>query len=147
MKRFVITAMAVCLALVFVDCKSQPKTNDDAFKDVYDRYKSGLILDGAGSYTVKSGDTLAHIARDQYAGFDHSGFYFPVIMLASSDVVLDPDKIQPGMKLTIPDLQRNLDDSRAKEQIKSYLNEIAKIEDDRNRPLDAQGLRDLSNSL
>ena len=142
-KTMLIAMLLIGIALVSA-CKSQPKTVDEAFKAVYDRYKKGLILDGAEKYTVVSGDTLSAIARHQYDGH---GFYFPIIMLASSDVVLDPDKIEPGMELTIPDLQRNLDDAKAKANIKKYLGDIAKVEDDRNRPQDAEGLRKLAESL
>jgi hypothetical protein len=68
-------------------------------------------------------------------------------MLASSDVVLDPDKIEPGMNLTVPDLDRNLNDPKARKSLKNFLVEIADIYDRRNRSQDANGLRDLSASL
>ena len=68
-------------------------------------------------------------------------------MLASKDVVLDPDKIEPGMELTVPDLQKNLDSPKARANIKKYLGEIAKVEEDRGRSQDAEGLKDLADSL
>jgi hypothetical protein len=135
--------LIVAFSLLAFACKSQQKTAEEEFQQVYDRYFGDLILDGADTYTVKSGDTLAGISRSVY----QDGFYFPVIMLASKDVVSDPDKIEPGMKLTIPDLKKNLDNPRARANIKSYLKDVAKIEDDRKRPNDAKGLRDLSDSL
>ena len=138
-----VAALALCFTLAAA-CTSQPKTIEEALKSVYDRYYNDLILEGASTYTVVSGDTLSAISRSKY---DNNGFYFPVIMLASKDVVIDPDKIEPGMVLTIPDLQRNLDSPRARANIKSFLGEIAKIEDDRSRSQTAQGLRDLANSL
>jgi hypothetical protein len=67
-------------------------------------------------------------------------------MLASSDVVADPDKIVPGMGLTIPDLQKNLDDPGARANIKNYLLEIAKVEDSRY-PKTAKALRDEADRL
>jgi nucleoid-associated protein YgaU len=153
MKKIVLgIVLAVSLMLVFA-CKSQPAaaaagsapepTTEEAFKNVYDRYQSKLILDGAEVYTVVSGDTLVRISRNKY----HDGFYYPVIMLASSEVVLDPDKIEPGMQLEIPDLQRNLNDPGAKSNIKSFLNEIAVIEDTRERHGTAEGLRKLADTL
>ena len=141
-KTVLFAVLIVCMALSFA-CKSQPKTADEAFKSIYDRFKKDLILDGAEKYTVVSGDTLSAIAREKYP----NAFYFPVIMMASSDVVVDPDKIEPGMELTIPDLKKNLDDPKAKANIKKFLGEIAKVEEDRNRPNDAKGLRELANSL
>ena len=124
--------------------KSVFATAEEALKNIYDRFFPSLILDGAEKYTVKSGDTLSNIARSSNY---HSGFYYPIIMLASKDVVVDPDKITPGMELVIPDLQKNLDNSRARANIKEFLGEVAKIEDDRGRGSTAQGIRDLANSL
>ena len=143
MRRTVFFAvLVVCMAFVFA-CKSQPKTTEEALKSIYDRYKKDLILDGAEKYTVESGDNLSAISRAKY----DSGFYFPVIMLASSDVVQDYDLIEPGMELTIPDLQKNLENPRARKNIKNYLIDVAKIEEDRERPENAKGFRDLANSL
>ena len=148
MKRTVVlAALLACVALVFA-CKSQPKSiaaqtpEEQVLKDLYDRFRSGLILDGAEKYTVVSGDTLSAISRSHY----QHGIYFPIIMLASSDVVLDPDKIEPGMVLTLPDIQKNLDNARAKASMKEFFLEIAKTYDDRNRSEDAEALRELANS-
>jgi len=142
-KTMVIAILIVGIALVF-GCKSSPKEiGDKDFQKIYNRYKNDLILDGAETYTVKSGDTLSAISRAQY----QNGFYFPVIMLASSEVVSDPDKIEPGMELTIPDLQKNLDHAKSKASIKKCLTDVAKLEDSRNRPQDAEGLRKLADSL
>ena len=144
MKKAVFFALMIVMVLAMVvACKSQPKTTEEAFQSVYNRYRKNLILDGATTYTVARGDTLSAISRAQY----NNGFYFPVIMMASSDIVLDPDKIEPGMVLTVPDLQKNLNDARAKTNIKNFLMDIAKIEDDRDRPRDAEGLRNLANTL
>jgi hypothetical protein len=119
------------------------KTTDSTFKRIYGKYEGTIILDGARKYTVKSGDKLVDIAANFYS----DGHYYPVIMLASSDVVLDPDKILPGMVLTIPDLQRNLNDVRAKASIKGVMMDCSVIENNRNRPDTAKGLRELSRSL
>jgi hypothetical protein len=163
MKNKLLIGMALCLsAMLIVACASKPKAAsgaddddaddspittqeqvNDALREVYNEYRSDLILAGAKSYNVVRGDTLTAISRREY----NNGFYFPLIMLASSDVVLDPDKIEPGMKLTVPDLQRNLNDAKAKGRIKSFLNEVADIEVRRNRPQDADGLRKLADSL
>ena len=147
MRKILFGLALVLSAIVILACASQQLTTqeevDNAFQKIYNEYRSDLILDGAKTYTVVSGDTLSAISRGTY----DNGFYFPLIMLASSDVVLDPDRIAPGMKLTIPDLQKNLGDARAKAKIKSYLGEIAKLEDRRNRPNDAEGLRKLASTL
>ena len=105
------------------------------------RYQD-IIIDGAQNHTVVSKDTLSDLSRHFYK----NGYYFPLIMLASRDVE-DPDKIEPGMTLVIPNLQRNLDDATARAKIKSFLREISVLNNNRGRPLDAEGLRELSNSL
>lgn len=97
-----------------------------------------LILDGAGTYTVVNGDTLSKLSQAKYK----NSFYYPLIMMASKDIVKDQDFILPGMVLTIPVLQANLNDSRARESMKKFFLEVANITD-RKRPEDAAGLRKL----
>jgi len=144
MKKMVSVVVAVVSVLAVLSCKSTAKENtDDIFRKAYAKYAGHLILDGAGTYTVESGDILSHIANAQYG----DGYYYPIIMLASSDVVLDPDKIQPGMELTIPDLEKNLADAKAKDAIKGIILDCAKIEEDRGRAETATGLRDHANQI
>jgi len=105
-----------------------------------------LILDGAETYTVVRRDTLSHIARVKYGS--NNGFYYPLIIMASRDLVEDQDYIEPGMVLTIPNLQANLNDARARASMKAFFLEIADITDRQHkRPNDAAGLRKLANSL
>ena len=129
---------------------TQQAKDDAAFGKVYNAYRNRLILSKASQYEVKKGDTLAHIAwafypKEKYG--EYGGFYFPLIMLASSDVVLDPDQIEPGMHLTIPDIQENLDNPDSKAMLKAYLKDIASIYHKRGRIQDEKGLIELSNSL
>jgi hypothetical protein len=148
MKKVVLSVVLIMSVLLVISCKTTKGTgartgtgtatvNDDTFRRIYDRYWGDLILDGAQKYTVKSGDRLVDISRNFYS----DPYYYPLIMLASKDVVVDQDKIQPGMELTIPDLQRNLDDPRAKASIKGVIEDCARIEDDRGRTDTARGLR------
>jgi len=144
MKKTILIGALVLSVLAVFACKSQPKSTEDQLREVYGRHYNDLILEGAETYTVVEGDTLAHIAgKKEY----HNGFYYPIILMASRDVVVDEDKIAPGMQLTIPNLQKNLDDPKAKASIKQFLLDVAKIEDSRNRPDTAKGLRELSASL
>jgi len=142
MKKVRVIAILLIGFLMITACKSKPPTEAD-FQRVYDRYSGSLILDGATTYTVKAGDTLASIAKNLY----NDGFYYPLILLASGDVITDPDKIVPGIKLTIPNLQRNLADPGARAKIKSYLLEIARMEEARGRIDTAKGLRQHANAL
>jgi len=52
-------------------------------------------------YTVKPGDTLVRIAKDFYK----EGGYWHNIFLANQTKLESPDKIFPGQKLILPDLQ------------------------------------------
>lgn len=114
---------------------------DKAFEQVYTEYSGALILDGAAAYTVSKGDSLSRIASRNY-GFANM-YYFPIIMLASQDItsIKDPDQIEVGMKLRIPNLQRNLANAGARAKIKSYLGEIAVVYDNKDQSKAAQELR------
>jgi len=138
----ILTVVAVMCVMMFSSCKTTQVT-DETFRAIYQLYYSGLILEGAQRYTVKSGDRMVDISRNFY----NNPYYYPVIMLASKDVVVDPYKIDPGMQLIIPDLQRNLNSVTAKASIKGVINDCARIEDQRGYPDTAKGLRDQAGSL
>jgi hypothetical protein len=126
----VLAAMAGGLLLSCASAKGTSQdtqdTIDSTFDKIYSAHYSGLILDGAETYTVKTGDYLAAITRSKWGG--ENGFYFPVIMMASPNAgVDDPDLITPGMELVIPNLQKNLDDPSARQHIKVFLDEIADV--------------------
>ena len=131
--RLYLVQLAVLAAMaggVLLSCASKKGTSqeevDSSFDRIYSAHYSALILEGAETYTVKTGDYLAAITRSKWGG--ENGFYFPVIMLASPDAgVDDPDLITPGMELVIPSLQKNLDDPKARQNIKAFLNEIADV--------------------
>ncbi|MDR1910123.1 MAG: LysM peptidoglycan-binding domain-containing protein [Spirochaetaceae bacterium] len=108
-------------------CKTTQKDISDQFQEVYDAYRADIILAGATSYTVAPGDTLSRIANAKYGA--GNGYFFPLIMLASSRTVLDPDLIEPGMSLTIPVLQTNLDNPVSRGRIKQFLKDVAAIYD------------------
>jgi Tfp pilus assembly protein FimV len=137
---FLVLAVSVMLA---VSCKSSQRVTDDTFRAIYNKYYDDLILEGAKEYTVKSGDTLAQISNTLYG----DGYYYPVIMLASKNVVLDQDRIRPGMTLVVPVLQTNLDRPQSRAAVKGVLLDCAKIEDNRGRKNTAAGLRDHADKL
>lgn len=102
------------------------------------RHQSGIILDGAATYTVRRGDTLSRIARQLY----QDGGYYPLIMMVNN-AVTDPDFILPDANLTIPDLRTNLNDPQARQSISNYFQQIANIEDQRGRRETAAHIRSL----
>jgi nucleoid-associated protein YgaU len=53
---------------------------------------------GTQSYTVKPGDTLSKIAKQYYGDANQ----YMKIFEANKDKLNDPNKIQPGQQLTIP---------------------------------------------
>lgn len=62
---------------------------------------SGAVEGGARTYTVESGDTLWKISEAHYG----SGSKYMKIFEANSDLLDDPNKIFPGQKLLIPELE------------------------------------------
>ncbi len=51
-------------------------------------------------YVVQSGDTLGKIAQKHYGSAKHSN----VIFKANGNILKDPNKLRPGMKLVVPKL-------------------------------------------
>lgn len=126
-KAFTLLTIVLAALLTF-SCATTLAEQDDvnkAFEKVYNKYQSSLILEGAQSYTVVAGDTLSDITAKFYG--EGKGNYFPVIMLASNEVVLDPNLIEPGMTLTIPDLQKNINNANTRAKMKSYFKDVADI--------------------
>jgi len=165
MKKFAVCLMILLVGLFLFSCKStgsKPKIEGEvtqekvntALGQIYDNYRSKLDLSGAQEYTVVRGDTLSQITRRFYGNLTgvgdagpNNGFYFPVIMLASNSHIVDPDLIEPGMKLTIPDLKKNLDNSGSRKAIKDSLVDVAYVYNRKNHPVEEEGLKRLANSL
>jgi len=80
-----------------------------------------IILDGATNYTVVRGDSLSKIAAARYGNM----WYFPLIRLANASVVTNPDLIEVGTTLVIPNLQRNLDNPGAKKALENETRAIS----------------------
>jgi hypothetical protein len=139
--------MGVVFVMTVFSCgtlKKQFTQNDanEAFEEIYNTFRSSLILEGSKTHIVVRGDTLSAITRNNYGA--SNGYYFPLIMLASSEVVLDPDLIEPGMSLTIPDLQKNLNDAKARAQLKKFLVQIAGVYDKKGHEKTREHLKSLA---
>jgi len=105
----------------------------------------GLVLDGAANYTVVSGDTLAEIAARRYGGTNM--YFFPLIRLANSGVVSDPDLIEPGTNLVIPQLQANLNSVSANALVRAEMLRTASQYDRQSKPNAAAKLRSLATRI
>ena len=160
--------LLIAAVLAGVSCTSAPQTSgvviegevtqqkvDDAYEHIYDTYRGRLDMTCAQDYVVVRGDSLSQITRRFYGNLTDvgeaggsNGFYFPVLMLASEDShIVDPDLIEPGLALKIPDLPRNLANAGARRAIKDFLNDVAYIYNRKNMPAEEAGLRRLADSL
>jgi hypothetical protein len=68
-------------------------------------------------------------------------------MMADDNEIVDPDKIEPGLKLKIVDLKKNLDNPGAREAIKSSLNDVAYVYNRKGDAVTESGLKKLADSL
>jgi len=156
--------MALLAVFLLFSCKSTsaPKIEGDVTQDkvntaleqIYDTYRSKLDMTGAQDYTVVKGDTLSQITRKYYGSLTdvgeagpNNGFYFPVIMTASDSKIVDPDLIEPGMNLKVPDLKKNLANPVARKAIKDCLNDVAYVYNKKGVAVTEDGLKKLANSL
>ena len=108
------------------------------------RGNAGVITTGAANYTVQRGDTLANIASRRYGANNMD--YFPLIRLVNARIIPNPDVIEPGLVIVIPNLQTNLNDSEVRAALKIEMNSTAARYDGRY-PQAAARLRALANSL
>jgi carbonic anhydrase len=130
MKKPVLILIVVALAgaPLFAQEGASPQASD------YTQFLPNLILNGSVPYTVAQGDSLMSIAEKFY-GEEH-GFYFPLILVASSDMLTHPDRLVPGMQLEIPDLSRNINEPFARENLRKMLLAVAGVYNNRGgRPV------------
>ncbi|MDR2073169.1 MAG: LysM peptidoglycan-binding domain-containing protein [Spirochaetaceae bacterium] len=107
--------------------------------------KGDIILDGATNYIVVKGDTLAEIAASKYGAGNR--YFFPLIQLANTAVVKNPDLIEVGDSLTIPNLQRNLGDAGATAVIRNAMLATATQYEQQSKPKAAAILKSLAAGL
>lgn len=124
-KSFFIVAAIAALFCLSACQSADPVDMGKDFDKVYSNYADALNLDGAEKYTVQAGDTLSDITKKAYG--EANGYYFPLIMLASNNVVKDPELIRPGMELTIPNLDANIGDSDRAKKLSPYFKDIANV--------------------
>jgi hypothetical protein len=141
--KAIVPCALVCLVLC--SCASRLTEGEAAFKGVYDAHKGKIVLKGAQPYRVAPGDSPTRIARAAYG--EQNGFYFPLIMLASRGTVLLPEALAPGMKLTVPDLPRNLANAEARMALKALLLDTAALYALMGDPASQAGMENLANAL
>ena len=79
--------------------KTVPDWRNDIIGDI--KVVAGAASATVRTYTVKAGDTLSQIAKDQLG----SANSYMAIFEANRDQLSDPDKIKPGQVLKIPAAQ------------------------------------------
>jgi hypothetical protein len=144
-KRIVFGLLMVVCSLVIIACGSSPAPAPVAQTPPPAEQPRGLVLDGAGNYTVVRGDTLAGIAASKYGGSNM--YFFPLIRLANASAVTDPDVIEVGTTLVIPDLQRNLNNAGANALIRADMLAIASQYEKQGKPNAASTLRNLATRI
>jgi hypothetical protein len=169
MKKIIVCLFAVLVASAVLSCKSAPADTafspvikgevtqekvNDTLTQIYDNYRGKLDMEGARTYVVKKGDTLSSISRGAYGAVSDTGnagpsngFYFPLFMLASEQNIVDPDLIEPGMTLVIPDLRKNLDNPAARQAIRDCLRDVAYVYNKKGKRDTENGLMTLADSL
>jgi LysM repeat protein len=147
-KNIVFGLLVIAISFLVFACVSDPPPKPEPVvppPTTQPQVQTGLVLDGATNYTVVSGDTLSEIAARRYGG--DNMFFFPLIRLANAAAVSDPDVIEVGTTLVIPDLQRNRNDAGARALMKQDMNSIAGQYERQGKPGSASRLRNLANSL
>jgi LysM repeat protein len=143
MKKIVLLALSLVAVFGMISCATtstmDPAAQKQAainksFDQVYSSHAGDLVMDGAKNYTVKKGDTLTSITKTFYAGDDVNGYYFPIIMLASRNVVSDPELITPGMKLTIPNFEKNIKDKAVAKKMSSFFRDLTGVYRQKDTP-------------
>jgi nucleoid-associated protein YgaU len=82
--------------------KTIPTWQQDIVADIQAVGGGSSAPAAAASYTVKPGDTLSKIAREQLGDANA----YVEIFKANRDQLSDPDKIKPGQVLKIPQIAR-----------------------------------------
>ncbi|MBR1721800.1 MAG: LysM peptidoglycan-binding domain-containing protein [Treponema sp.] len=145
MKKIVAALLSTLGIFLVLSCTTTSTMDDGAqarkqaelnksFDKVYSNHEQSLVLEGAETYTVKKNDTLTSITKTFYAGNDTNGYYFPLIMLASHNVVNDPELITPGMKLTIPNFEKNIKDEAVAKKLSSYFRDLSEVYRQKDTP-------------
>jgi phage tail protein X len=105
---------------------------------------SDIILEGAQTYAVTRGDIISTIAIKYYGASNM--YYFPLILAANTNIT-DPDRIYPGMRITVPDLQRNLNNAGARAKLRSAVSDAAAYYERKGQLTARDELRKLAQSL
>ena len=104
-----------------------------------------VVLDNAQFYTVRRGDCLIFIAKRFYGS--EKGNYFPFIIAGTEEKIEDPDEIEVGQKLTIPDLKAAVSTDESKNYVKQTFYDVADKYDAKGKSGMAAQLRAIAAEL
>ncbi|MDR2662184.1 MAG: LysM peptidoglycan-binding domain-containing protein [Treponema sp.] len=148
MKKVFFGLLVVLISFVVVACGGTPAPAPAPVADVPPPPpppRGVIILDGASNYTVVKGDTLSNIAAGKYG--ESNRYFFPLIQLGSAEIVKDPDVLEVGDKLIIPELQRNLNDVGANAAIRAAMLVTAAQYERQSKPNAASILKNLATRI
>lgn len=104
-----------------------------------------VVLDNAQFYTVRRGDCLIFIAKRFYGS--EKGNYFPFIIAGTEEKIEDPDEIEVGQKLTIPDLKAAVSTEESRSYVKQTFYDVADKYDAKGKSGMAAQLRAIAAEL
>ncbi|MDR1143772.1 MAG: LysM peptidoglycan-binding domain-containing protein [Spirochaetaceae bacterium] len=145
MKKVFFGLLIVLISFVVVACGGTPAPAPAPVADVPPPPpppRGVIILDGASNYTVIKGDTLSNLAAGKYG--EANRYFFPLIQLGSAGIVKDPDVLEVGDKLVIPELQRNLNDAGANAAVRAAMLATAAQYERQGKPNAASILKNLA---
>ncbi|GMO58394.1 MAG: hypothetical protein Ta2A_03880 [Treponemataceae bacterium] len=150
MNKKIVFILILVLIITLISCKSvpEPYIPPPPLTQSVEPPKPvpvGLILDGAQEYVVAERDTLSLIAKKFYndGKVGLKGYYFPIIRYASDGVASNPDVIEPGEVLVIPNIDINLNDEIGRAKMYEILSEAVDFYDARGDEWTSHRLHEL----
>lgn len=170
MKNFLRFALLVAVSVLFVtacESKPEPKPEETPVPVVVEEptpepepMPEPVLTVNYREYTVKNGDTLSQIAETFYGSKDRA-YFFPIIIAYTLDSFTkvnvggqsvtvnfdDPDIIEPGTVLRIPNFEEFMNSKLHIEAVKPLFERVARRYENKGRPGVAKMLRERANRL
>jgi len=103
--------------------KPQAAPAVNVYAEVLSKCSPSINAQKAKVYQVAKGDTLLSIAKKFYG--DDKGAYFPLIALASANLMSGSTELSVGHYIIIPDIDTNISASKNKKAVRKYFQDTA----------------------